>query len=79
MTQPKKVSGVPVEKLLRACRSKRRFSDDFAARAVALTKEPPLYVYQCPHCNGWHLTSKEGGKKRRADFHLKEQAHGTET
>ena len=19
---------------------------------------PPLHVYRCPYCNGWHLTSK---------------------
>lgn len=22
------------------------------------SRAPPLHVYRCPYCNGWHLTSK---------------------
>lgn len=46
------------------CRRKNRYSDEFAARAGAqsrlqlLGQPDGLSVYRCPHCAGWHLTSR---------------------
>lgn len=47
----------------RVCLGKRRFSDEAGARALGMTSiaERPwgvsvLWVYRCPHCDGWHLT-----------------------
>ena len=31
----------------KACERKNRYASP-----------PPLHVYHCPYCNGWHLTSK---------------------
>lgn len=52
----------------RGCKQKDRFSDEPQARAAALyaienprrANEPidRLWVYRCPHCFGWHMTSK---------------------
>lgn len=50
------------------CRTlKRRYKDHESARRalVNLAKRGPrrgstlVRCYQCPHCNGWHLTSQE--------------------
>jgi hypothetical protein len=40
----------------RMCLRKRRFADaaDAAERASATQRR----AYRCPHCNGWHLTTK---------------------
>jgi hypothetical protein len=58
----------PTKIPLANCQKKRRFSDEFAARAAAqerlqqLGQKDGLSVYRCPHCMGWHLTSKRGAK-----------------
>lgn len=50
------------------CDHKRRYSDEFAARAAAqhsirtIGDVLILYVYHCTECRGWHLT------KRVSDF-----------
>lgn len=43
-----------------SCRFKRRFATEKAAQAAHKEHRP----YLCPHCGGWHLTSK-GTKKPR--------------
>lgn len=59
----------PIKLPLRNCIKKRRFSDEFAARAACqerlqqLGQKDGLSVYHCPHCNGWHLTSKRGAPR----------------
>ncbi len=46
----------------KACESKNRYSSrSEAERAIASCAEygtTGLHCYQCPYCNGWHLTSK---------------------
>lgn len=52
------------------CKMKQRFTDEVQARAGALVsmetprngqKHAPerLWVYRCPHCFGWHMTSTQ--------------------
>lgn len=53
----------------RTCKDKRYFADEHLARAqaqatiqeVGLKK---LWIYKCPHCPGWHLTSHNQGEKK---------------
>lgn len=51
-------------KSLKNCRAKRRYADELAARAAGMDalhryhNAPCLYVYQCQHCHGWHLTRR---------------------
>jgi hypothetical protein len=53
----------------RTCKSKRRYSDEPEARAagmVSLAERPGqerLFVYLCPHCDGWHLTKSSQGRR----------------
>lgn len=53
----------------RTCKSKRRYSDEPGARAAALVsiEEHPgrdcLFVYLCQHCDGWHITKSNNGKR----------------
>lgn len=51
------------------CADKRCFSDEIAARVAGmvsigergnLTK---LWIYPCPHCKRWHLTSQDRGRQ----------------
>jgi hypothetical protein len=57
------------------CRVKRRFTDEAAARAHAMLSIQEeknrwrLWVYPCRHCGGWHLTSKENGKRYLVTAH----------
>lgn len=51
------------------CSNKHRWSDEHAARAGAMDsitrhgQASRLWVYHCPHCRGWHLTSQNQGVK----------------
>jgi len=60
--QPRKEHGLTRAQRWTRCARKRRWADALSATAGALavmeTPHPPeeLYVYQCPHCRGWHLT-----------------------
>ena len=36
----------------------RRHKAELTAAECAEHGAPPLHVYHCPYCNGWHLTSK---------------------
>jgi hypothetical protein len=47
------------------CDHKRRHADECQARAAAMDRlsmpsvdVDRLWIYRCPVCNGWHLTSK---------------------
>lgn len=59
------MSAPPIKLVVHNCEKKRRFSDEFAARAAAqerlqqLGQKDGLSVYRCPLCAGWHLTSKK--------------------
>lgn len=76
MTAPRKANGVDVELLrkleqhraelvARACDGKKRYADEYAARAsgtLCMQKygsEHQLYFYRCRHCRGYHLTKAE--------------------
>jgi len=49
------------------CKDKRYFSDEALARATAhatiqeMGNVKKLWVYRCPKCPGWHLTSHNQG------------------
>jgi len=58
----------PADAVVRSCTSKSRFSDEPAARAVAMhmlqTGVIPTrraWVYRCGECRGWHITSRGAG------------------
>lgn len=73
--QPHKVNGVRVEVLQKGCLNKRRFSDEFAARAVGMDLPHTAYVYRCSNCQGWHLTkNRQRDQSMKSDFYLKEHA-----
>lgn len=46
----------------KACESKNRYATQAEAydamRSCAEYGTKGLHAYKCPHCNGWHLTSK---------------------
>ena len=46
----------------KACERKNRYASRYEAELTAAEcaehGAPPLHVYHCPYCNGWHLTSK---------------------
>lgn len=65
MTAPCRSHGKDNSEWQRMCLSKVRYPDEYVARArigqlydQALADKPRLWVYQCPSCRGWHLTSK---------------------
>jgi hypothetical protein len=47
----------------KTCQRKRRYADEFAARAAGMQtlcankKQGEIHVYRCSVCRGWHLTS----------------------
>ena len=41
-----------------ASENARRYEAELTAAECAEHGAPPLHVYHCPYCNGWHLTSK---------------------
>lgn len=51
------------------CSAKRYYTDECQARAAALDSldrfagVEALWVYNCPHCPGWHLTKHPGDDK----------------
>jgi hypothetical protein len=60
------VSAPPIKVRVFNCLQKRRFSDEFGARAAAQERlqqlgwKDGLRVYRCPECHGWHMTSQKG-------------------
>lgn len=53
------------------CDKKRRYADQASAMSAAdqrlFVKKDIyiLYVYECQHCNGWHLTKSPSERKYR--------------
>lgn len=64
------MSAAPISKSKENCLKKRRFANDMEARASALVSLSHhrnlirLYVYDCPHCLGIHLTKQEGPRTK---------------
>lgn len=59
------------------CRKKRRYSDEFAARAGAQlfleqVGDNAIGIYRCDQCGGWHMTHHAARKLRvtREDLFL---------
>lgn len=55
--------GIPLPKSpQKTCERKRRYADEFAARAAGMQtlnanrKQGEIHVYRCTVCLGWHLT-----------------------
>jgi uncharacterized protein YbdZ (MbtH family) len=66
MTQPIRTNGYTEAERLKMCASKRRYSDELAARAggmISLEKQDTgyskLWPYRCDVCRGWHLSKKK--------------------
>lgn len=60
----------PPKRKVVVCHRKRRFTDEFVARAAAQIELEQrhvtidkLWVYRCHECSGWHLTSKAKSRK----------------
>lgn len=68
MTQPLRKSGMLVAHILRGCEGKRRYSDEYGARAAGqcpqVENQVKLYMYPCELCRGWHLTRNKQRKER---------------
>lgn len=62
-----KNSEVTRKEMYKQCSRKRRYRSEHEARLFANRAEtkrgPKLRVYWCPICEGWHITSKTGGKE----------------
>jgi hypothetical protein len=76
MTQPLRRSGMLVSQILRGCEGKRRYPDEYVARAMAQIQQElnslPLYFYPCKICRGWHLTKhKQANPKHAASYEFK--------
>lgn len=62
---PNRSHSLTHEDRARRCTGKHRWCDEVSARAGAIfaieqyKKVEKLWVYRCPYCKGWHLTSKE--------------------
>lgn len=89
MTAPSKKNGILVQVLEdfkqrqaesreRACGSKKRFADEYAARAVGTkamernVDQEQLYFYPCQHCRGYHLTRRARPPYYAVDYLEKE-------
>lgn len=76
MTAPLRNHGKLQSEWHKMCLSKVRFPDEHVIRARisqlydqgALDK-PKLWVYQCPNCRGWHMTSNGHHQDRRLRLH----------
>lgn len=59
----------PIKQVVFNCLKKRRYSDEYGARAAAQSRlqcigwMDGLAVYRCPDCAGWHLTSQPHAPK----------------
>lgn len=66
MTQPLRTNGYTEAERQKMCASKRRYSDEPAARAggmISLERQDTgyskLWPYRCLICRGWHLSKKK--------------------
>jgi len=62
----------------RSCFSKVRHTSEAVARAVGVEQRrkpttPPLFVYHCQLCFGWHLTRKDVGAAAAVEYFIKEK------
>ena len=87
MTRPNKVNGIDMamveaievakRRSQECCKRKRRFADEFAARAQGMHELEvdkfigQLYVYKCQWCRGWHLTRQELRHEDAVDYYFK--------
>lgn len=61
------MSAPPLKGNVLACSNKRRWCDEFAARAGAMDAinryrvADRLWIYNCSYCRGWHLTKSNCG------------------
>ena len=60
----------PLKRTVLNCRNKRRYSDEFTARAgvqsflqYEANENDRAWIYRCTECGGWHMTSKSNGRK----------------
>lgn len=63
------MSAPPLKRPVLTCLNKQRHPDEFVARAAAMhSLERPdcdvdrLWVYRCPLCRGFHLSSRPQGR-----------------
>ena len=54
------------EREFRACGRKRRYETRIDAKRAAERSSrrkdaPKIFVYECPYCDGWHLTHRRPG------------------
>lgn len=74
MTAPRRSHGMLVSSREKMWDSKRRFADQFAARAsgsyLQAKNGDRLWIYQCTACGGWHLTSKPGRKEMAVTYNF---------
>ena len=46
-----------IEEWAKTCINKKKLNEE-VANSIIKKSEIPLGKYRCPHCDGWHLTSK---------------------
>jgi hypothetical protein len=83
MTAPRKWHGVEITVIhrisearaasnLRSCESKKRYADEYAARAAGCRHmvggAQQLFIYKCKLCRGWHLTRRGQPPYFAADY-----------
>jgi hypothetical protein len=70
--RPNKTNGYLNEDLEKMCLRKRYRNCELTTRAVGIHLSEilgcPVYVYHCPHCHGYHLTTKKHSLKHDVYF-----------
>jgi len=70
--QPKRKDGFFLEVRRRMCEEKQYFNNEIEARAVGQFRGERvgrlLFVYLCPICHGWHLTSQKKSQKKSVSY-----------
>lgn len=72
MTAPSRQNGMPVARRARMCDGKRRYPDEWTARAAGQYIEAKegvsLWLYPCSVCRGFHLTSQRRASKYSVSY-----------
>ncbi|RKE36656.1 hypothetical protein B0G76_2858 [Paraburkholderia sp. BL23I1N1] len=73
MNAPLRSHGLEVTAIVRRCAGKNRYPDEATARAAGLHyievgQSPELWFYRCQICNGYHLSSKDNGRKSNVKY-----------